>query len=68
MMIATEKLTRTEKLQLIEQLWDELSRSPEEVESPAWHADALSEAERAAANGKAGFQDWDQAKERLRKA
>ena len=66
MLIATENLSRTEKLQIIEQLWDELSRSPNDVESPAWHADALHEAENAVANGEAVFQDWEQVKERLR--
>ena len=66
MLIATENRSRAEKLQIIEQLWDELSRNPDEVQSPAWHADALHEAENAVANGDAGFQDWELAKERLR--
>lgn len=66
MLITTENLTRTEKLRMIEQLWEELSRSPEEVESPVWHADALRESEQAVANGDAAFEDWNQAKERLR--
>lgn len=66
MSIATEHLTRMEKLRIIEQLWDELCRSPEEIESPAWHGDALEEAEQAAAKGEAGFVDWNQTKEHLR--
>lgn len=66
MLIATENLSRAEKLQIIGQLWDELSRSPEDVQSPAWHADALREAEKAVTSGDAGFQDWEQAKEHLR--
>ena len=66
MLIATENLSRIEKLQIMEQLWDELSRSPNDVESPAWHADALHEAENAVAKGGADFQDWEQVKERLR--
>jgi len=66
MLIATENLSRIEKLQIMEQLWDELSRSPNDVESPAWHADALHEAENAVAKGEADFQDWEQVKERLR--
>ena len=65
MLIATENLTRIEKLQIIEQLWEELSRCPDDVESPSWHADALQEAQNAVANGDAGFQDWEQVKERL---
>jgi hypothetical protein len=66
MLIATEHLTRTDKLRIIEQLWDELSQSPEEVESPAWHAGALREAEFAVENREADFEDWNQAKDRLR--
>ena len=66
MLIATENLSRIEKLQIMEQLWDELSRSPNDVESPAWHADALHEAENAVAKGEADFQGWEQVKERLR--
>ncbi|PIX96737.1 MAG: acyl-protein synthetase [Hydrogenophilales bacterium CG_4_10_14_3_um_filter_63_21] len=65
-MIATESLSRIEKLRLIEQFWDELSHRPEGVESPAWHADALRETEMAVANGEAVFVDWNLAKERLR--
>lgn len=66
MLIATENLSRIEKLRIIEQLWDELSRDPAGVESPAWHADAMREAESAVANGEAAFLDWEQAKARLR--
>jgi len=66
MPIATEHLTRADKLRIIEQLWDELARDPGEVESPAWHADALREAEQALSKGKTEFLDWQQAKDRLR--
>jgi hypothetical protein len=68
MLIATEHLTRMDKLRIIEQLWDELSRSPEQIESPAWHADALREADHAVTDGKAGFEDWNQVKDRLRQS
>lgn len=66
MLTATEKLARSEKLRIIEQLWDELSRDPGSVESPAWHADALREAESRVADGETTFLDWEQAKARLR--
>jgi len=60
MLIATENLSRIEKLGLIEQFRDELSPSLEEVESPAWHAEALQETETAVGNGEAAFMDWNQ--------
>lgn len=66
MLIATETLSRIEKLRLIEQFWDELTQNTESVESPAWHAEVLQGTERAVANGDAGFLEWNQAKEQLR--
>ena len=36
-----QQLPRQEKLKLMELLWAELSREETELESPAWHADAL---------------------------
>ena len=66
MLIVTESLTRLDKLRLIEQFWEELSSEPAEVPSPAWHADALAEAEEAVAKGNADFLDWEHAKEQLR--
>lgn len=66
MLIATESLTRMDKLRLIEQFWEELLLSPDEIASPAWHADAPADAERVVANGEVAFMDWEQAKERLR--
>lgn len=66
MPIATENLSRSDKLRIIEQLWDELSHSPEGVESPAWHANALQEAEKAYEAGLAEMLDWSQAKALLR--
>lgn len=67
MLIATESLSSLDKLRLIEQLWDELSREPESVDSPAWHAEALAEAEQAVAHGKATFMEWEAAKDSLRR-
>ncbi|HNI09111.1 MAG TPA: addiction module protein [Rhodocyclaceae bacterium] len=67
MLIATESLSRSDKLRLIEQLWEELSREPESVDSPSWHAEALAEAEQAVADGKATFMEWEAAKDSLRR-
>lgn len=61
MLIATESLTRLDKLHLIEQFWDELSRGSEEVESPRWHAEASAQSELAVAGGEAVFIDWNPA-------
>jgi len=64
---AVRKLPRAEKLRLMETLWEELSRSEGEFESPAWHADELAQTERRLAEGKEQVLDWEEAKKKLRK-
>jgi len=65
-MLNIENLTRTEKLCMMEAIWDDLSRDPMGLSSPDWHAQALNEAEQAHANNQAGFVSWDAAKKILR--
>lgn len=62
------KMTRSEKLIAMESLWQDLSRDDAKFTSPAWHADALKEAERLVKSGKAKFSDWDEAKARINRA
>lgn len=62
-----QKMSRDEKLRAMEALWDDLSKDEDRFESPAWHAQALRDAERAVKNGKAKFTDWEQAKKRIRR-
>jgi hypothetical protein len=59
-------LPRSEKLKLMEALWEELSRPDHEFESPAWHAKGLAATERRLAEGKEQVLDWEQAKDALR--
>jgi hypothetical protein len=47
-----DKMTVAEKLEAMEQLWDDLCRAPEEVPSPAWHAEVLAEREQRLHEGK----------------
>jgi len=61
-----DEMTREEKLQAMEALWDDLSRHPDLVESPAWHEDVLRDRERRLTTGEATFMDWDQAKAQIR--
>lgn len=65
-MLSIENLTRTEKLRMMEAIWDDLARDPATLTSPQWHADALNEAERAHAENQVGFVPWDFAKKKLR--
>ncbi|HXR08099.1 MAG TPA: addiction module protein [Candidatus Acidoferrum sp.] len=61
------QLPRSEKLKLMETLWEELSRPDGEFESPAWHAKELAATERRLAEGREKVLDWDTAKEALRR-
>lgn len=65
-MPALESMSRTEKLQLMESLWEDLTRDTPDLPSPTWHAQALEAAREAHANGQADFIDWSQAKRMLR--
>ena len=63
---AIRQLPRSEKLRLMEALWEELSRPESEYESPAWHARALVETERRVAEGREQAMEWEAAKKKLR--
>ena len=62
-----DQMTIEEKLQLMEALWEDLSRHADEMQPPAWHAEALAEREAAIARGEAQFEDWESAKKRIEK-
>ena len=61
------QMTREEKLQLMEALWADLSRSDADLKSPDWHEEALSETEQRLAAGNEELVEWDEAKLALRK-
>lgn len=61
-----EEMSVAEKLQLMERLWVDLSSCPAEIPTPEWHAEVLSEREKAIRDGRTSFIDWDVAKEKLR--
>ena len=55
-------MTTQEKLRLLEAIWMDLSRRPEDVVSPEWRQHVLAEREERIASGESRFQEWDQAK------
>lgn len=61
-----EEMSLREKLAAMESLWEDLARTPEVIESPAWHKDILDERRRRASEGGARFVDWEKAKSELR--
>jgi putative addiction module component (TIGR02574 family) len=64
--VSIDHLTVADKLLLMERLWEDLSRHPEDIPIPDWHKEILSERIASVREGRAKFQDWDEAKKRLR--
>ena len=60
-------MTIPDKMELLEALWDDLSRRPEQLQSPDWHKVVLEERREAAEAGEDKFSDWETAKEDIRK-
>ena len=58
------QLTKNEILQVMEALWTDLSNQP--FDPPAWHLDELKDTEKAIAEGKERFIDWNEAKKIMR--
>jgi Putative addiction module component len=63
-----QQMPRSEKLKLMESLWADLSLDEAELESPAWHADALRETAERVARGEEKVLGWEQAKAELRQS
>mgnify|MGYP003694089381 FL=1 len=50
----------------MESLWEDLTRTPDAIESPAWHKDILDERRKRLADGTSQFIDWETAKTDIR--
>ena len=64
--IPLASMSVTEKLVLMENLWADLSRKPEDIPTPEWHGEVLAARIEAVRNGRTQFVDWEDAKRRLR--
>ena len=62
-----KKMSTTDKLAAMEMIWDDLSKDPESVPSPEWHADVLKARELKISEGKSSFNNFSEVKERIRK-
>ncbi len=65
--IQIERMSREEKLRVMEAIWADLSKDEAGVESPAWHQEVLRETEARFAAGREQVEDWETAKRDLRK-
>ncbi len=61
-----DEMTITEKLVVINQIWDDLVRKPEDVPSPDRHKDVLSACANRVKNGEAHFKNFNSVKSELR--
>lgn len=55
-----------QKLRLMEAIWTEISRTPDEYTSPDWHREELEETQSRGDSGAEAPIDWNAAKEKLR--
>ena len=61
-----EEMSKIEKLRMMEELWADLSRFEDDVESPAWHENVLKQREEKVKEGKESYISWKDAKKILR--
>lgn len=55
-----------EKLSAMESPWEDLARTPETIESPAWHKDILDERRQRVTDGSSRLVDWETVKTDIR--
>jgi len=61
------KMTLAQKLDLIETLWDDISKDDKALESPLWHEEVLRDRQQALDSDKASVGDWEAAKKRIKR-
>jgi putative addiction module component (TIGR02574 family) len=61
-----DKMTNSDKIAMMERIWDDLCRDPESIPSPTWHQDVLTAREKVIKEGRESFVSFDQVKEKIR--
>ena len=61
-----EEMSKEDKLQIMEDIWNDLTQNPKDFESPAWHLDVLKAREKQIKSGESKFINWEDAKKVLR--
>jgi hypothetical protein len=65
--VEIQQMSREEKLKVMHDLWEDLAREDDVLESPAWHGEALRETQERVLSGAERVLDWDEAKAELRR-
>jgi hypothetical protein len=63
-----DKMTTEEKLLALEEIWEDLCRTSDNIPSPAWHVGVLEERQQRVEDGSSAFVDWARAKQNIRDA
>ena len=63
-----DEMTIADKLHALEDIWQDLCRTPDSIPSPPWHADVLRAREERLREGSSEFVDWADAKQKVRDA
>jgi Putative addiction module component len=65
--IDIKQMSIDEKIGLMELLWRDISKNPEDVPVPEWHLKILEERQRAVANGETHYIDFEDAVAEIRR-
>ena len=57
-----DQMTTSDKLQVMELIWDDLCHGSDSMPSPDWHSNVLSAREQRVQKGKSTFTYWTKAK------
>lgn len=63
-----EQMTIAEKMQTMENIWDDLCKKADGLPSPTWHKQVLKKREDRIKSGMSKFVDWEDAKKNIRKS
>jgi len=61
------QMTLAQKLDLMETLWADLSKTEPSLDSPAWHESILEDREATLTDGRGTVSGWEEAKERIKR-
>jgi hypothetical protein len=67
-MLATlplDKMTMSEKISIMEVLWENITQDSQNYPSPPWHEEILKHRENMLKSGEAVFEDWELVKKEL---
>lgn len=60
-----KEMSLMQKMDVMEEIWKDLSCSVAEYSPPDWHGSILAERKRLAESGEVGFSDWETAKQEI---